>query len=243
MSYLDRARTADLPDWMRDLTAALPEIRADQLVGPQRPPRGTPRAASVLVLFGAGQRGPEVLLLERAAELRAHAGQVAFPGGGRDESDVDAVAAALREAAEETGLDPAGVDIVGVLPVLWLSATDYLVTPVIGWWRRPGRVHAVDPAETASVHVIPIDDLLEPAHRGRVRHPSGYVGPAFAVDEILVWGFTALVLAGLFAELGWERRWDPERYFELPEAIVAGSQRDLAKRRAAAGVATTEDRR
>jgi 8-oxo-dGTP pyrophosphatase MutT (NUDIX family) len=235
--------TPGMPGWMRDIAAAVPQMTATQLINHRPPAGGAPRAASVLVLFGEGQRGAELLLLERAADMRAHPGQVAFPGGSQDETDADAVAAALREAEEETGLDPRGVDIVGVLPPLWLAATDYLVTPVIGWWHSPGKVHAVDPAETASVHVISVDDLLDPAHRGRVRHPSGYVGPAFQVDEVLVWGFTAHVLAGFFRELGWEREWDQERYFELPAAVLAGSRRDLARRRAAAGVATAEDRR
>jgi len=93
------------------------------------------------------------------------------------------------------------------------------------------------------VHVVPVDDLLDPAHRGRVRHPSGYVGPAFLVEKILVWGFTAGVLARLFGLLGWEREWDAERYFELPPSAVAGSARDLAQRRAASGLAPAEDRR
>jgi 8-oxo-dGTP pyrophosphatase MutT (NUDIX family) len=235
--------TTDMPGWMREVAEAVPQIEGHQLIN-HRPPAGaSPRAASVLILFGEGPRGAELLLLERAADMRAHPGQVAFPGGSQDETDADAVAAALREAHEETGLDPGGVDIVGVLPALWLSVTDFLVTPVIGWWRDQGQVHAVDPAETASVHVIAVDDLLDPARRGRVRHPSGYVGPAFQVGDILVWGFTALVLSGLFRGLGWERAWDPEQYFELPVAVLAGSQRDLARRRAAAGVATAEDRR
>jgi 8-oxo-dGTP pyrophosphatase MutT (NUDIX family) len=216
------------PSWMAEVAAAVPRIKVHQLTSFRPPADGSPRAASVLILFGEGPRGAEVLLLERAAEMRAHAGQVAFPGGRQDEADADAVAAALREAEEETGLDPSGVDVVGVLPALWLPVTDFLVTPVIGWWHTPMTVRAVDPAETASVHVIAIADLLDPANRGRVRHPSGYVGPAFTVGRVLVWGFTATVLARLFGLLGWERPWDDERYIELPDAVVAGAARDLA---------------
>ena len=213
---------------MVQIADALPTISADRLIGVRRPAGGSPRVASVLVLFAAGGRGPEVLLLERAADLRAHPGQVAFPGGGQDETDADAIATALREAEEETGLDPRGVDVVGNLPALWLAATDFLVTPVVGWWRDPVRVHPVDPAETASVHLVPVDDLLDPRNRGRVRHPSGYVGPAFRVGDVLVWGFTALVLCGLFRELGWGQTWDRGQYFELSPAVLAGSRRDLA---------------
>jgi 8-oxo-dGTP pyrophosphatase MutT (NUDIX family) len=223
----------DRPPWIREVAAALPRIKAHQLIN-HRPPAGAARrAASVLILFGEGERGPQLLLLQRAAELRSHPGQVAFPGGSQDESDADAVATALREAEEETGLEAAGVDVVGVLPPVWLAVTDFMVTPVIGWWREPSRVHAADPAETASVHVVAVDDLLDPAHRGQVRHPSGYVGPAFRVDDILVWGFTAQLLGSLFALLGWERDWDREQYFELTPAILAGSRRDVADRRTA----------
>jgi 8-oxo-dGTP pyrophosphatase MutT (NUDIX family) len=223
-----------LPRWMNDVAAAVPRIRADQLTSFRPPAGSTPRAASVLILFGEGPRGAEVLLLERAAEMRAHAGQVAFPGGRQDEDDADAVAAALREAEEETGLDPAGVDIIGVLPALWLPVTDFLVTPVIGWWHTPTDVRAVDPAETASVHVIAVADLLDPANRGRVKHPSGYVGAAFQVGDVLVWGFTAGVLSRLFGLLGWEQPWDQEQYFDLPmPEAVAGSGRDVVDRGAA----------
>jgi 8-oxo-dGTP pyrophosphatase MutT (NUDIX family) len=221
------------PAWMVDVIAAIPRIKEHQLTSFRPPPDGTPRAASVLILFGDGARGAEVLLLERAAEMRAHPGQVAFPGGRQDDTDADAVAAALREAEEETGLDPSGVDIVGVLPALWLPVSDFLVTPVIGWWHTPISVRAVDPAETASVHVVAVADLVDTANRGRVRHPSGYIGPAFLVGEVLVWGFTAAILARLLALLGWERPWDEERYFELPSGAARGLTRDVANSGAA----------
>lgn len=219
-----------MPTWMAHIAAAVPQVRAHQLTSFQAPAGGMPRAASVLILFGEEARGAEVLLLERATGMRDHPGQVAFPGGSRDAADLDAAATALREAEEETGLDPSGVDVVGVLPALWLPATDFLVTPVVAWWRRPVAVRAVDLAETASVHLVAVQDLLDSAHRCRVRHPSGYVGPAFLVDGVLVWGFTAGVLARLFAIFGWERDWDEQRFIELPEDPLAGSSRHLRRR-------------
>jgi 8-oxo-dGTP pyrophosphatase MutT (NUDIX family) len=230
------------PAWLREITSAVSQLPAHQLSSLQRPPGGTPRSASVLILFGQGSRGAELLLLERAADMRQHAGQVSFPGGGQDDGDADAVAAALREAAEETGLDPGGVDVVAVLPPRWLPITDFMVTPVIGWWRQRVPVQAVDPGETAAVHVVPVDALLDPLNRGRVRHPSGYVGPAFKVGSILVWGFTADFLSRLFALAKWDREWDPERYFELPAAVRDGSLRDLNRRQAASGLAATDGR-
>ncbi|NED92154.1 CoA pyrophosphatase, partial [Streptomyces sp. SID11233] len=97
-----------------------------------------------------GEDGPELLLTERASSLRAHAGQPSFPGGSLDPGDGDPLTtgplrAALREAEEETGLDPAGVQLFGVLPRLYIPLTRFVVTPVLGWWREPSPVRAVDP--------------------------------------------------------------------------------------------------
>jgi 8-oxo-dGTP pyrophosphatase MutT (NUDIX family) len=158
-----------------------------------------------------------VLLIERSALLRSHAGQPAFPGGGIDDGDAGPVAAALREAEEETGLDPAGVEVLAVLPELWVPPSGNAVTPVLAWWREPSEVHAADRREVASVSRVPIADLVDPANRVQIRHPSGTLGPAFEVADLLVWGFTAGVLARLITLAGWERPWDRDRVAELPE--------------------------
>jgi 8-oxo-dGTP pyrophosphatase MutT (NUDIX family) len=218
-----------VPDWLRELADVCARVTASQLTGVGAPRDARPRPAAVLMLFGAGPAGPGVLLLERSHGMRSHAGQVAFPGGAQDAGDADAVAAALREAQEETGVDPAGVEVLGVLPVLWLPPSNFAVTPVLAWWRTPMAVRAVDPAETASVHTIPLAELLDPANRARVRHPSGYVGPAFLVRGLVVWGFTAGLLSRLFSLAGWERPWDESRIEDLPPELVQSSLRDLAR--------------
>ena len=74
----------------------------------------------------------------------------------------------------------------------------------------------MDPREVASVHRVPIDDLTDPANRGSVRHPSGFVGPAFEVADLVVWGFTGGLLSRLIALAGWERPWDAARTLTLP---------------------------
>ncbi len=110
------------------------------------------------------RRDLDVLLLRRAATLGSHPGQIAFPGG-RLEGDEDATTAALREAVEETGLDPSGVEVLGTLPDAPLMVSDHLVTPVLAWWTKPSQVAAVDPAETVDVFRVPVAELLDPEHR------------------------------------------------------------------------------
>jgi 8-oxo-dGTP pyrophosphatase MutT (NUDIX family) len=167
------------------------------------------------VLFGEGEQGPDLLLIERAHDMRSHPGQPAFPGGALDPGETP-VAAALREAAEETGLDPTGVEVLTVLPDLFLPPSGFVVTPVLGWWRHPSPVRAQQPAEVASVHRVALATLTEPRHRFRVRHPSGYVGPAFAAHGLVVWGFTGGLLDRLVYLAGWERPWDRDDLRDLP---------------------------
>ncbi|WP_345713763.1 CoA pyrophosphatase [Kineococcus glutinatus] len=192
-------------------------------------PTAPRRPAAVLLLFADGPGGGELLLTERAAGLRKHSGQVAFPGGGADPDDAGPAATALREAAEETGLLPAGVDVLGTLPTIHVPVSGYEVTPVVAWWREPCPVSVVDPAEVARVERVPLAELTDPAHRFRVRAPHGYAGPAFAVRGLLVWGFTAEVLHRVLALAGLERPWDPSRVVPLAEALAPALSRAAAE--------------
>ncbi|MEV4361569.1 CoA pyrophosphatase [Nonomuraea sp. NPDC049625] len=189
------------------------------------PPNGSGRAAAVLMLFGEGALGPDVLLIQRSTLGRRHAGQPAFPGGGVDPDDGGPVAAALREAEEETGVDPAGVHVLCTMPELYLSHSDNRVTPVIAWWREPSAVHAASPSEVESVERVPIAELVDPANRVTLRHPRGSAGPAFRVRGMLVWGFTAMVLDTVLREGGLERPWDSAQVEDLPQEVI-----DLASR-------------
>jgi len=178
------------------------------------------RRSAVLVLFGEGPDGPDVLLIQRSAHLRSHAGQPAFPGGGIDDSDDSVVDTALREAQEETGLDPAGVDVLAVLAELWVPPSGNVVTPVIAWWREPSEVTPADVAEVASVARVPLAELADPANRLQVRAPSGREGVAFEVADMLVWGFTAAVLDRLLHLGGWAKPWDTTKVIDLPEETL-----------------------
>jgi hypothetical protein len=117
------------------------------------------------------------------------------------------------------------VEIIGVLPARGVPPSGFVVTPVLGWWREPSPVSPVDPAEVAAVHRVPLDELLNPANRVTARHPLGRVGPAFRVRDVLVWGFTAMLLDRLFRYVGWERPWDAGVVEDLPDHIVALSMR------------------
>ena len=210
------ASTEGLPGWLRPLVEVAGRVRAEDL-SRFLPPAEGGRASAVLVLFGeTPHAGGDVLLIERAAAMRSHAGQPAFPGGAVDPGDDGPVGAALREAAEETGLDPACVQVFGTLPALFLPTSGYVVTPVLAWWRTPCPVGVVDPAEVAAVHRVPLAELLDPANRLRARHPSGFLGPAFSVRGMLVWGFTAGLLDRMARLADWERPWDTDRVEEAP---------------------------
>jgi 8-oxo-dGTP pyrophosphatase MutT (NUDIX family) len=208
----------ELPDWLRPLAHAARTITPGQL-SVFLPPASGGRPSAVLVLFGAGAHGPELLLLERASSLREHAGQPSFPGGSLDPVDGDPkvdgpLRAALREAEEETGLDPAGVRIFATLPRLYIPVSDFVVSPVLAWWREPSPVAPMDAAETARVFTVPVAELADPRSRGMAVHPSGYRGPCFQVARTLVWGFTAGVIDRVLHFAGWEKPWDHDR--EIP---------------------------
>jgi 8-oxo-dGTP pyrophosphatase MutT (NUDIX family) len=193
-----------------------------------RPPPDGGRHSAILILFGESPGGPDLLLVQRSQTLRRHAGQPAFPGGVVDAGDEGPVAAALREAAEEAGVDPAGVDVVSVLPDLYISRTGYRVSPVLAWWRQPVPAAPGDPAEVEAVARIPVTELADPARRLMIRYPAGQSGPrpaagpqgpAFHAGEMLVWGFTAFVIDRLLAMGGWERPWDTGTLTDLPAGM------------------------
>lgn len=203
-----------IPRWLRQLVSATQDLDSDQFSA-FAPPDDSGRQSAVLILFGEGEAGPDVLLIQRAPDMRSHAGQPAFPGGAEDPEDDGPVGAALREAQEETGLRPEGVDVLRCLPQVWLPPSGFVVTPVLGWWREPSPVSAMDPAEVAAVSRVPLAELTDPGNRVNVRHPSGYIGPGFTVREMLVWGFTALLLDRILVLGEWERPWDPGRIVDI----------------------------
>jgi 8-oxo-dGTP pyrophosphatase MutT (NUDIX family) len=208
-----------VPAFLDSAVRALRALRPPDISDNDRP-AGAPsdhQAAVLVLLADGGPDGPDVLLQRRSGGLRSHAGEVSFPGGRREDGDGGPVCTALREAAEETGLDPDGVAPLVLLPRLVLG-TGYHVTAVVAYWRAPVAVAAVDRGETAAVFRMPLARLADPAARLVVHHPLGWSGTAFDVDGMLIWGYTSEVLAAVLRAGGWERPWTPGEPVEVDRA-------------------------
>jgi 8-oxo-dGTP pyrophosphatase MutT (NUDIX family) len=201
------ARLAILPDPLPQPPVELmpvfvagprPTIRLDQLES---------RPAAVLVLLVAGPDGEaRVVLTERVIGGRHHSGEVSFPGGGAEPDDADPAATALREAAEEVGLDAdtAGVTVLGSLEQVWIPVSGFRLTPVLAVARRHPLLRAA-PAEVSRIVEAPIAAFLPGAE---IRIVEAEIADrrlrygAYPIDDLLVWGATARVLGQLGAILG-----------------------------------------
>jgi 8-oxo-dGTP pyrophosphatase MutT (NUDIX family) len=210
-----------LPGWLAPLERGIRDVDPEELAMLRPPPGVEGRPSAVLVLFGEGVHGPDLLFIERAGDLRAHAGQPAFPGGAVDPDDDGPVATALREAHEEVGVDPDGVHVFATLPGLWIPPSGFVVNPVLAWWHDPCDVDAVDPREVAAVERIPLVELADPANRVWVRTLSGHVGPGFRVRELVVWGFTGGLVDRILDLGGWAVPWDTTEVLDRPGGTVS----------------------
>ena len=212
------------PDWLRPIEEGARSITVRDLTRFLPPDDNDPRRGAVLMLFGEGDHGPDLLLTERAHHMRSHPGQISFPGG-RIEPGETPREAAVREAAEETGLDPSGVEVFAELPELWLPPSNFAVTPRLAWWETESPVWAAQPDEVHEVHRVPISELVGPDHRIAVRHPSGWVGPGYLIGadkDLILWGFTAGIIARLFDFVGWaDEVVDPPEH-GLPDYMLQG---------------------
>ncbi|WP_322760333.1 CoA pyrophosphatase [Frankia sp. Cr2] len=223
----------DQPGWLTDLAEALHAARPEDLSRTPAPAAGDARPAAVLMVLGDSPDGTDILLIQRAPDLRSHGGQPAFPGGATDPADASPAATALREAQEEVGLDPGCVRVLATGPALYLPPSHFLVTPVLAWWHTPCPVAPLDPNETSSVARVPVATLADPANRVLVHHAStGYLGPAFRAHDMFIWGFTGGLLDALLRMGGWERSWLPAEHVEAPApatSVPAGVPADAGR--------------
>lgn len=232
------------PAWLRPLVdnaADLPQayrrrvpksvLAAITAAGATATLTGTKRDAAVLVLFSGAPDAPagalppdaDLLVTVRASTLRHHAGQAAFPGGASDPGDDGPIGTALREANEETGIDPSRLHILATLDRMFIPPSGFHVDPVLAYSPDPGHVLVVDPAETAIVARVPVRAFVNPENRlmvYRKENTRQFAGPAFLLNQMLVWGFTAQVISAMLDVAGWAKPWNTDVVEELDAAMA-----------------------
>lgn len=189
------------PEGLRDRFARPPRW-APELVRERKFADRAPAPAAVLLPLVMRER-LHLLLTQRTAHLSTHSGQIAFPGGKVDATDVDATAAALREAEEETGLPASHVEVLGTLPQ-YVTGTSFFITPVVAL-VRPGFTLQPNPHEVDDVFEVPLDFLMDPAHHRRHAYEwDGVVREWYSMpyrdgtQERFIWGATAGMLRNFF---------------------------------------------
>ena len=205
----------DPPSWLKSIANLPAKFEGDDFQFPLRGGDESTRKGAVLILFSGQEDSPEVLITLRSSQMRSHAGQPSFPGGAIDLTDKDAISAALRESEEEVGLRSESIEVIGLLPELWLPPSNFHVSPVLAWWRQPHEIAPQSVEEVVRAENISLIELADPVNRYNVRHKSGYIGPAFNVAEMLIWGFTAGIIDRILHHSGYEREWDQEKIIEL----------------------------
>ena len=192
---------------------------------------GSGRDAAVLVLFSGPQDSPsgglpddaDLLVTVRASTLRHHAGQAAFPGGAADPGDEGPIYTALREANEETGIDTSRLQPLATLEKMFIPPSGFHVVPVLAYSPDPGPVAVVDESETAIVARVPVRAFINPENRlmvYRKENTRRLAGPAFLLNQMLVWGFTGQVISAMLDVAGWAQPWNTEDVRELDEAMA-----------------------
>ena len=192
---------------------------------------GAGRDAAVLALFSGPQDSAtgglpddaDLLVTVRASTLRHHAGQAAFPGGAADPGDEGPIHTALREANEETGIDIDRLQPLATLEKMFIPPSGFHVVPVLAYSPDPGPVAVVDESETAIVARVPVRAFINPENRlmvYRKENTRRLAGPAFLLNEMLVWGFTGQVISAMLDVAGWAQPWNTADVRELDDAMA-----------------------
>jgi 8-oxo-dGTP pyrophosphatase MutT (NUDIX family) len=196
--------------------------------GPEGAPSGG-LPAEATVLSGGLPAEADLLVTVRASTLRQHAGQAAFPGGAADPGDVGPVHTALREANEETGIDTSRLRPLCTLERIYIPPSGFHVVPVLAYSPDPGPVAVVDESETAMVARVPVRAFINPDNRimvCRKENDRRYAGPAFLLNEMLVWGFTGHVVSAMLDVAGWAEPWNTDDVRVLDDAMALVGHED-----------------
>lgn len=213
------------PVWMHRLIDRIDAGHLRHLGSGATPPSDLEKRAAVLMLFSGSETSFDlpndaaVLLTHRSPSMRSHSGQIAFPGGRIDPQDLNAVDCAFREAWEETGLDRRTATPIAQLDEVHIRATGYPVYPVLGHWHTPSPVAVVSPDEADAVFDVQVYDLIDPANRIMVGW-RGWTGPAFVINDYVIWGFTGGLLSSLLDQAGWANEWDTSSVVDLRETLA-----------------------
>ncbi|HVU70896.1 MAG TPA: CoA pyrophosphatase [Ktedonobacteraceae bacterium] len=202
---------------LRDISLLLPVLRARlqplekaaSLVDVLEGERPEARKSAVLLALFSQDGETHLAFIRRATTLRAHGGEIAFPGGSYDPSDSSLVATALREAAEEIGLHPTRVDVLGLLSPVFTVVSNFLILPVVAYLPEgPGQLLA-QASEVAEVLLLPLAALSDPAiAHTEIWSNGGRTRPVYFYDygSLRIWGATGRILASLLTLLNEDKK-------------------------------------
>ncbi|SRR6266566_5113386 len=177
-----------------------PIERADTLKDPLVGNSPTARKSSVLLGLFDQHNETYLTFIRRASTLRTHSGEIAFPGGAVDHSDVSPVATALREAQEEIGLDPSVVEVLGVLRPVFTVVSNFLIIPIVAHLPRGLGTIQLQASEVAEIILLPLQGLADPAiyHTEKwIRDGLPHTVYFYDYGQYRIWGATARILNAL----------------------------------------------
>lgn len=199
---MDVLKTPEVIQRLRERLA--PVERAESLIDTVEGQRPHARRAAVLVTLFERQEELQLAFIRRASSLRAHSGEIAFAGGKAEPSDASLLMTALREAQEEIGLDPARVQVLGVLAPVFTVVSNYLITPVVAYLPQgPGPLH-IQESEVTELFFVSLRSLADPAiARTEQWTRGGSTRTIYIYDygDYRIWGATGRIVASLLATI------------------------------------------
>lgn len=177
-----------------------PFERAGSLIDALEGQRPNARRAAVLICLFEQNAETHIVFIRRATTLRSHSGEIAFPGGSVDREDASPAITALREAQEEIGLEPARVELLGIMPPVFTVVSNFLITPVVAYLPLgPGELR-LQPGEVDELLIFPLEGLTDPAIYHTEEWTRGGVARTvyfFDYGSNRIWGATARMLNAL----------------------------------------------